>query len=206
MKNRKIIAVNIVLCTLFTFGTLTTPVFGATAVSGASHELYTITGLIDLLISKGIIGEAKAEYAHELARLIEQTEDTETTSSSSDNVEVSVSQYIEYGDLTYTTYEDIKGLLLTVKNTGDTAQTLEAKRNCQVVYRIYDDSEVLVYDSANEKKCQTKEQVTYMLEAGKTRVFPITHEREKYALRKGTYRFELEYPEYGKGERTIMVK
>lgn len=207
MKNKKNSIASIALCALFSLATFTTPAYGATTVDGANHELYTIGGFIDLLISKGIISEAKAVQARELAKLVEQADDAKTDPvSSSEDVEVSVSQYIEYGDLTYTAYENIKGLLLTVKNTSDTAKTLRAKRSCQVVYRIYDEKDVLLYDAADEKACQTTEQVTYVLEAGKTRIFPITHDTDKYSLKAGTYRFEIEYPEYGKGERMVTVK
>jgi hypothetical protein len=207
MKNRKNTIASIALCALFSFATFTTPVYGADTITGANHELYTISGFIDLLISKGIISEAKATQARELAKFAEKIDEAKTDiAPSTDDVEVTVSQYIEYGDLTYSTFEDIKGLLLTVKNTSDTAKTLEAKRSCQVVYRIYDDKDVLLYDATDEKACQTTEQVTYVLEAGKTRIFPIIHNMDKYSLRTGLYRFEIEYPEYGKGERMITVK
>ena len=202
MKNRKQTIVGTAFSTVFIIGIL----FVSSHTYGATHQLYTSYGFINLLISKGIILESKTEKARELLNLIEKKESVAGTVTSKDGIEVSVSQYIEHGDLTYTRFENIEGLLLAVKNTSDKAQMLTAKRGCQVVYRIYDSTDALVYSSSDEKVCQTSEKVTYVLTAGKTRIFPITHAQNKFALQQGTYRIEIEYPGYGKGVVTVTVK
>jgi hypothetical protein len=51
----------------------------------------------------------------------------------------------------------------------------------------------------------TTNQVTYALGAGQVRMFPMRHRSTDYTLPAGTYRFELEYPGYGKGDVTITV-
>ncbi|KKS28198.1 MAG: hypothetical protein UV60_C0019G0008 [Parcubacteria group bacterium GW2011_GWA2_43_11] len=203
MKSRKKIIVHLVLYTVFVSATL----FTAPQAYGATHQLYTTYGFIDLLISRGIIATQQVERAREMGAIIMKTEKSETLSKpSTEDITVSVSQFIEHGDLTYTRFEDIEGLLLTVKNISEKSQTLTAKRKCQVVYYIYNDTDKLVYNSADETVCQTNEKVSYVLEAGKTRIFPITHKQNKFALQQGTYRFEIEYPEYGKGEVTVTVQ
>ncbi|HCC04946.1 TPA: hypothetical protein DEP58_01405 [Patescibacteria group bacterium] len=203
MKKRKQTIVRIALCAVFISATL----FTAPQVYGATHQLYTTYGFIDLLISRGIIATQQVERAREMGAVIMKTEKSETSSNPSpEDITVSVSQFIEHGNLTYNMFENIEGLLLTVKNNGSKAHTLDAKRQCQVVYRIYDEEDSLVYDYADESKCQTSEKVSYILEAGATRIFPITHDVGKYALKSGKYRFEVEYPGYGKGERVVTVK
>lgn len=176
-------------------------------VFAAEHSLYTLSGFVDLLIDMGVIPESNVQKAHDMIASIEFSESNESDEvQNSDSLEVSVIQYIEDASLTFNRFENIKGLLLIAKNTSDTALTFEAKRGCQVVYRIYSETDDLLYDSSTEKKCDTNEIVTYMLEAGKSRLFEVTHVRNKYTLQKGVYRFVLEYPGYGEGEREVTIK
>lgn len=121
-----------------------------------------------------------------------------------DKVQVSVSQLIKYANSEYVEGDDVEGLLLLVENTADAEAVLEAKRKCQVVYRIFSD-EALVYDSATSERCKTDERVSYVLGAGKTRMFEVTHASTTHPLPTGTYRFELEYPGYGGGEKTVTI-
>lgn len=202
MKNRKQIIVRLALCAVFMSVTL----FTVPQAYGATHQLYTTYGFIDLLISRGIIAKQQVERARDMVELVLKTEKNIDADKVSEDITVSVSQFIEHGDLTYNAFEDVDGLLLSVKNTGSEARTLDAKRQCQVVYRIYDESGTLLYDYANENKCQTSEKVTYILEAGATRIFPITHTASRFALKSGTYRFEIEYPGYGEGKRVVTVQ
>ncbi len=191
-------------------------------VHAQTFVLETTHGFVQLLIDKGIIPEALAGKARELASMIEALEGHATTSPATtnsatasstpqgplnaDKVDVSVSQLIENGSLTYNHLEDVKGLLLLVKNTTDQDITLEAKRHCQVVYRIYDANDKLVYDSSTSNQCQTNERVTYLLPAGETRMFGVDHPESVHALQPGVYRFELEYPGYGKGDLSVTIQ
>lgn len=207
MKNRKIFIAGIALCALFSFSAFINPVHGATQVTGATFTLHSISSFIDLLIAKGIITEENATRGRELAERIQKAEkEDEDSAKDSDMLEVSVSQYIEQGALTFNKFEAVQGLLLMVTNKSEEPMTLEAKRKCQVVYRIYNESDTLLYNSAEEKACKTTEKVTYVLGAGDTRIFPIRHVLNRYALQPGEYRFELEYPGYGKGDRTVTIR
>jgi hypothetical protein len=180
-----------------------------TSVYGAEHALYTTSGFIDLLISKGIIPEEKVTKARELLTFVvrsEKKEEIQIEKMNADKVEVTVSQYIENGELTYNAFEDIEGLLLMVKNTTSEGLVLEAVRNCQVTYRIYDVTDTLLFDSGENEKCKVAEKVTYMLAAGKSRIFEVKHTQNEYSLSAGTYTFEIEYAGYGKGEKEITVR
>ncbi len=174
------------------------------AQSSTTHSSSTVSGFVDLLIERGIVPEYAVERARELTGAIERIEEAKKTSGN--NVRVKVSQLIEYADLTYAPSEDIKGLLLLVTNETNTTMMMEAKRRCQIIYRIYAADSALVYSSADEQRCQTDERVQYTLAAGATRMFEIEHLQSNYSLRPGTYRFVLEYPEYGYGEKLITVQ
>ncbi len=198
MKNKKYILLTLVGI-MFVFGT-------AYVYAASSHSrLYTLSGFVDLLISKGITKDDSVEKAHELTKMIEASEN-QNKGINADKVEVSVSQLIKYGSLTYEANTDIEGLLFLIKNKTNEDITLEAKRGCQVIYKIYDINDNLVYDSSAEEKCQTNEHVTYKLKANKTRIFEIKHPESAYKLKRGTYKIEMEYPEYGKGEKTIVIQ
>lgn len=180
----------------------------ASPAYGGAFELYTINSFVNLLIEKGIIPEREADTAHELADIIKQVEGfTESASArNADKVTVRVSQDIEQANLEFAFGTDIEGMLLLVQNTTTELVQLEAKRGCQVVYRIYDEAGTLLYDSAQSEVCQTDEKVTYMLEGDQFRMFPITHREEDLNLERGVYRFEVTYPGYGQGERVVTVQ
>jgi hypothetical protein len=177
---------------------------------GKTYTLYTVPGFVDALIARGIIPEAAAGKARTLMRMVLQSEEQAnpqpTGALNADKVRVTVSQLIEQSDLTFDARMDIKGPILLVKNTTKEKITLEAKRHCQVVYRIYDTKDVLLYDSATSKKCTTDEKVTYPLDAEQTRMFGIMHRTSDYALTSGSYRFHIEYPGYGEGDLTVRIK
>ena len=172
------------------------------------YNLYSMTGFIQMLIDRGIISVEKQEIAQELGELLGNIEDEseQVGKLNADKVTVSVSQFIEYGTLTYNAYEDVNGLILLVKNPTDEALILEAKRGCQVVYTITDAVGDIVYMSADKGACKTDEKVTYKLGAGDTRIFEIEHESSAYSLKRGEYTVTLEYPGYGKGSRVITVE
>lgn len=175
---------------------------------GRTYTLHTIQSFTELLIGKGIIPQGVADTARTYANMISRVDRAPaepTKALNADKVVVSVSQLIDQANLEFAPGKDIKGPLLMVKNTTAEGVTLEAKRHCQIVYRIYTDDS-LMYDSVSTEKCSTNEQITYMLGAGKVRMFPIMHKATDYALASGTYRFELEYPGYGKGEVTVTVR
>lgn len=180
--------------------------FGSTSVVNASvHKLYTLSGFVDLLIEKGIIAGDNIEKARSVVTVVENTE-RDDRAQNSGVLEVSVSQYIERGTLTFNKFEDIEGLLLVAKNTSDTDTTFEAKRGCQVTYKVYSVTDELVYDSSTKKDCATDEVVTYALGAGESRLFEITHKRTDFALQAGEYRFVIEYPGYGEGEKEVTIQ
>lgn len=182
----------------------------AAPLSSTSYALYTPSGFVDLLVTRGLIPEGLAPKARSLAALLTRNAPAAHPSQApmnADKVKVSVSQLIEHGTLTYNRFEDIKGLLLLVQNTTNERITLEARRKCQVVYRVYDAEGALVYDGATSERCRTStEQVTYDLEAGQTRMFQIVHAQSTHELPPGTYRFEIEYPGYGQGDLTVTVQ
>lgn len=181
--------------------------WGAT-VYAQTFELYTASGFVELLIQKGIISPERQEKAREFVNLITRKENAAAVmiaAKNADKVSVTVSQYIQYGAGEYRQGEDIKGLLLVVTNDTDENLELEAVRRCQVKYRIYSVDEKLLYDSGNKESCQTPEKVIYFLEPHQSRMFDVVHAVSELWLSPGTYRFELEYPGYGKGSRTISV-
>lgn len=177
-----------------------------TTVAYASGSL-SFVSLVERLIEVGIIPEQKAQEALAAAVRLEPYREQETTSEvmNAQKVDVVVSQLIEHSDLSYKENEPIKGLLLLVKNTTTDATVLEAKRGCQVVYQIYDEDDELVYDGAASERCQTDEKVTYLLEGNDTRMFSVSHDSALAPLPVGAYRFELEYPGYGSGEKTVTI-
>ncbi len=175
---------------LFLFGLLSVP------QQSEAFTLYTNDGFIDKLISLGIIAPEKADEAREAIRNAERD----------NGIEVAVSQYIEHGDLTYGRFEDITGLVLTVKNTSERTEQVRTLRKCDVTYAIYNDEDILLYDSSKKMACKQRELVQYALTPGETRMYEVTHKQSLYQLPKGEYRFVLELKGYGKGERVITVK
>jgi len=47
--------------------------------------------------------------------------------------------------------------------------------------------------------------VTFNLDSGESRMFEVKHSLDDYKLQKGSYTFEIEYPGYGSGERSVTV-
>lgn len=175
-------------------------------VYAQTTELYTIPGFIDLLVKKGIISPENQAKANQLVALLARKEGGIPTAINADKVSVAVSQLIEYGTGEYREGADVQGLLLVVTNNTDGKVDLEAVRKCQVTYRIYSDKNKLLYDySEVNPNCKGPEKVTYALEAHKSRMFEVRHKISEYPLSPGTYRFELQYPGYGKGTRIINV-
>lgn len=180
----------------------------AAPVSGPTFTLYTVHGFVEMLIERGIISPGFADKARSYANIFSRVDDAEEKAEQSmqnaDKVSVSLSQLIQYSKLEFAEGSDVEGMLLMVTNETDAPITLEAKRGCQVLYRIYD-GDTMLFDSATQEKCKTDERVTYVLEGRKTRMFEIIHRASDYALPVGTYRVELEYPGYGEGERTVTI-
>lgn len=164
--------------------------------------------IVELFISLGIIPEEKAENARNAVAGLtgeEVVAPEPEGSMNKEHVEITVSQYIENASLEYAAGEDIVGLILVAKNTHTEPVVLEAKRGCQVVYRVRDRDDTVLYDSRDSEKCQTEEEVTYLLEAGQPRVFGVEHKQSDYALTPGTYVIEMEYPGYGSGTKTVRI-
>lgn len=182
----------------------------AAPLSSVPYALYTPNGFVDMLVTRGIIPESLAPKARAIASMLTRTPATPETSQApmnADKVKVRVSQLIERGTRTFNRFEDIKGLLLLVQNTTNERITLEARRKCQVVYRVYDTEGSLVYDSATGERCRAStEHVTYSLEAGQTRMFQISHAQSTHELPPGMYRFEIDYPGYGQGDLTVTIE
>jgi hypothetical protein len=169
-------------------------------------ELYTVQGFVEMLINKGLVPAPLADKARELARMITAA-DTATPehATTTPMIEVRASQLIQHANLEFSPFEDVTGLVLLVKNTGPEAQTMVSNRFCEVVYRIYH-GDTLLYDSSTQKKCASGEEVTYQLLAGQTRMFELTHAESVYQLQKGIYRFELDYPRYGKDDLVVTIE
>ncbi len=183
-------------------------VSAATLASSDPHW-YTPMGFVELLIERNIITANYAERARSYARLFSKSAPSADVSTpgmrDADKVRVTTSQLIRYSNLEFAVGEEIQGLLLLVENSSSTDAILEAKRKCQVTYRIFSDTETLVYDSATEERCKTDERVTYLLGAGQTRMFEIKHATSTLALPAGEYTFTLEYPGYGGGDKKVTV-
>lgn len=131
---------------------------------------------------------------------------TDKSASAPELVTVNVSQLIAFSHLTFKEGDEVQGLLLTVTNESDTTQTFEARRKCQVTYKIFDQSNALVFDSASSTPvCTSGERVTYLMPPHVTRMFEIRHKDSAYHLKPGVYRFELDYPEYGRGDLTVTI-
>ncbi len=199
-----------ILCVLFvalTFTFVTNQTVHA--LSSQGFVLYSMTGFIEMLIERGIISTEKQETARELGQMFNESEvknDTKDVAMNADKVSVKVSQFIGESDGVYNQYEDIDGLLLLITNETDEPIMLEAKRGCQVVYTIYDETGTELYTSKDTDRCTTDERVTYKLAARDTRMFGVTHKQDYYQLRSGTYTFEIEYPEYGKGSKEVTIE
>ncbi len=180
----------------------------ASSFASSDAEIAGAGDLVEYLIAQKIIPEPFAERARAFARLFSLHDGsqgvTEDRASDVDKVRVSTSQLIDHANLEYAVGDEVSGLLLLVENTTSIDAVLEAKRGCQVVYRIFSGEELL-FDSANTDRCKTEERVSYVLGPGKTRMFEISHASTTQALAAGTYRFELEYPGYGSGEKIVTI-
>ncbi len=175
----------------------------------ASAEGSTRTAaFIEMLIKKGIIPQNRAERARALADFLLGTKKEDARAMNAEHVAVDVSQYIAHANRVYKEGDPIEGLLLRVRNTSTSTIDLEGRRKCHMSYKILtEDRARVLYDSAASSTiCQSGERVHYYIEPGGHRTFPLTHAPDAYRLPRGTYIFELEYPEYGKGERTITVE
>lgn len=165
--------------------------------------------IVELFISLGIIPAEKAEKARSAVAGLTGEELVVPEPDGPMNkeyVEITVSQYIENASLEYAAGEDIVGLILIAKNTHTEPVVLEAKRGCQVVYRILDHDGTVLYDNRDSEKCQTEEKVTYLMESGQSRVFRVDHKLSDYTLALGSYAIEMEYPGYGGGVKNILVR
>lgn len=188
MKNKKIVGA--VLAVTVLVGVL------------AAHQAEAISfrGFVDLLIEKGIIKGDKVEVAKKAADAVEQAEKYPNSTV----VNVEVSQFIQFANREYEEGMDIEGLIMTVTNPTDRPIMLTARRRCAVSYKIHDEGEV-VYDSAKTEACTTGETVMYRLEALQPRIFRVVHPDSEFHLEPGKYKFEIEYPGYGKGWREITI-
>jgi hypothetical protein len=172
------------------------------SVHASATNLYTLSSFVDVLIDKGIITSQNVIRAGEILHMLENIE---LATEENKHITIEVSHYIEYGTREYQMFEDIKGIVLLVKNTSEKDVYVTANRSCPVLYTIYQNEELL-YAKANEEKCKNSETVTYALPAGDTRMYEVTHAQSAYQLQKGEYRFEIEYPQYGKGSTEITVE
>ncbi len=165
------------------------------------------TSFVSFLISKGFIPANKAEQALTFAEKLDKVATLEPHASSTPKlITVNVSQLLEFSHRTFTEGDEVQGLLLIVTNESDITQTLEARRQCQVTYKIFDENDTLLFDSASSTPtCASGERVTYLLPARGSRMFEIRHPDSVYHLKPGAYRFELDYPEYGTGELTVTI-
>lgn len=151
-----------------------------------------------------VTGVAGAVMVFIQPQLLEHVTQQQATSTAP--VSVNVSQLIAFSHLTFTEGEDVQGPLLIVTNQTDATLTLGARRQCQVTYKIFDERNTLLFDSASSTPmCASGEHVTYLLPAHETRMFEVRHHDSAYHLVPGTYRFELDYPEYGMGNLTVTI-
>lgn len=189
---------------------------GLALVSGVAYartyELYTLSGFVESLIERGFIPNSMAGKARDLVQTIEKVEDSGTVNvpeeeqyPNSDKVTLKATQLIEHANLEYQAGTPVEGLLLVVENPTEESLVLSAVRKCQVVYRIYNAADEMLYDSSTSEVCQTDERVLWELLPGQSRMFNIAHQPSTYELAPGTYRFEIDYPGYGKGERMVTV-
>lgn len=176
---------------------------------GATFQLYTLHGFVESLIERGIVPEHMAGKARELANAIQVIDDVhseEAVVPDHEHVRVSVSQLIEHASRTYRAGGTIDGLLLLATNEHTEDIYPSALRGCQVVYRIYDTDETLLYDRSTATSCKTEEEVRYRLAPGQTRMFEVRHTSGLHPLAPGTYTFVLEYPGYGSGSLEVTVE
>jgi hypothetical protein len=176
--------------------------FGVTSVTYArTLELYTLTGFVEILIEAGVIPDAKVSKAYELTALLKQYQKTPRVQG----IDVTATQYIEYGTRTYNQFEDIEGLVLRVTNKSDTSTSVLRDTNCPVLYTIYNGTEAL-YTNKSEEHCASRMQSQYILEPEASRIFEVTHPMSVYQLPKGTYRFDMQYLNYGSDSVTVTIK
>lgn len=166
------------------------------------------TDFVTFLIARGLIPADRSQQALTIAGKFDEVTVAEKQSASSTKpIGVQVSQLIQFSHLTFKEGADIQGPLLIVTNPDDVVRELTARRRCQVSYKIFDINNTLLFDSATVGEwCTGKETVTYLLPPHGARMFEVTHKDSLYHLKPGKYRFELDYPEYGKGDLTVTVE
>lgn len=170
-----------------------------------TFELYTLSGFLKILFEKDLIAEDKMEHARELVVMLEGR-DTYIHNTSSQKITVQASQYIEHANLTFTTLQDVQGLVLVVKNTGNQKKQLYANKTCPITYDIYDEENKQVFTSTSLARCSSNKEVRYTLDAGENRLYEVGHKQKDFQLHKGVYRFVLSYPNYGSGEREVTIQ
>lgn len=173
----------------------------------ATYTLYTVSGFIDLLVEQGIIPSERAAQARMYGMLVERSQAVRAGQDHvASGLEISASQLIEYSKLSFGRFEDIKGLVLLVRNLGEAPVVLEHVQACPVTYRIIDAADAVLYDSAQQPACKSDEFVGYQLEAGESRMFELEHRHRERALTPGTYQFEMQYGQYGSDTRTVTIR
>jgi len=172
-------------------------VLAPTATHAGTHSANTFTNFVDALIASNLVDADSAELARTIA--------THFDSISRVDVHIQVSQLIEHADRTYAAGDDVKGLVLIVRNEGETPVTLTGTRNCHVSYTIYQSNELL-YDARQHGICSNRALSQYILAPGAYRMFEIAHPATAWPLDEGTYRFELNYPGYGSEGLVVTIE
>ena len=176
---------------------------------GGTFESYTVRDFVELLIERGIVPGDMAPKARDIATAIQHMDDVRSEEASvpdHEHIRVSVSQLIEHASRTYRAGGTIDGLLLLATNEHTEDIYPSALRGCQVIYRIYDTNDVLLYDRFTATSCKTEEKVRYRLAPGQTRMFEVRHEPGFDPLSPGSYTFGLEYPGYGAGNVNVTIE
>jgi len=163
---------------------------------GASTPEY-LRNAVEQLIDSGII---PANMAARARLAVANNTTPETT-----DVTVSVHELIQYSPLEFQERRDVRGIVLLAENSDTAPATLTRTRQCNIVYRIYDDTGTMLYDHSQSNRCLYGPDVAYVLEPNQQAMFEVIHKKEDYPLTPGTYRFEVEYPGYGKGEREVTI-
>lgn len=173
----------------------------------ATYSLHTVSSFVDLLISRGIIPGDRAAQARVYANAVERIHAARGSGiDTATELSISASQLIEYSKLSFGRFEDIKGLVLLVRNTGADDSELVHRQACPVTYRIYDETGSEIFDSGDDIRCGSPETARYVLGAGQTRMFEVEHRHRDRALHPGVYRFELRYAAYGSDVRTVTIR
>ncbi len=171
----------------------------------ATHSLYTVSGLVEALITQGIISPDRVLQARTYAAVVERVHAVRSHDAHP-TLSITASQLIEHSQLTFGRYEDIKGLVLLAKNDGEATVILTHPEHCPVTYRIYDSEDLMLYDSALRAACGEGATVRYTLAPGQVRMFEIEHRHRDQPLRSGSYRFLLYYGSYGSATRTVTIR